>query len=156
MQGGHGFQYNLNGMPTGTPRGFNLANMQNMGQMGYPMGPPQGMPAMFGQYPVGAPNPMGFGNPYGNQGMMGGGVGPMRRGGGRFGGRQAGPYDRQQGMGGRNMRGGPRGGMNRFPDAAPGGANGAIAPTEATQGRALKSYEDLDAVAGEAGAELDY
>lgn len=39
-------------------------------------------------------------------------------------------------------------------DGAAGGA--AIGPSEAVQGRSLKSYEDLDAVAGSGGGELNY
>lgn len=162
-QGGHGFTSN-NAMPTGTPRGFNLGTMQAMGAMGgFPVMPP--MPPGFGGYPVAMPNPMAFTNgAFGaDPSMMMGGVGPMRRGGGRFGGgnRMPGPYDRQQAAGGRRGFGGAGRGMmggmgrpSRFPDAAPGGM--AMGPQEATQGRALKSYEDLDAVSGAEGAELDY
>ena len=94
---------------------------------------------------------------------MDGGVGPMRRGGGRFGNR-SGPYDRQN-RDGRGPRFGgssgrltpPRGGRvpsgpPRFPDAIP----AAVAPKEAVAGRSLKSYEDLDAVGGSGDGQLDY
>lgn len=163
--GGHGFTSN-NAMPTGTPRGFNLATMQVMSSMGAYTGMPPPIPPMFGGYPVTVPNPMAYNNgAFGaDPSMMMGGVGPMRRGGGRFGGgnRMVGPYDRQQtaggrrgfGAAGRGMSGGGMGRPGRFPDAAPGGM--AMGPQEATQGRALKSYEDLDAVSGAEGAELDY
>ena len=134
-----------------------------MGPMGY-VGMPPPPPSMFGGYPVTAPNPMAYGNPMIDPSMMMAGVGPMRKGGGRFGGgnRMAGPYDRQAvaggrrsfGAGGRGMNGGGMGRPGRFPDAAPGSM--AVGPQEATQGRALKSYEDLDAVEGGGGAELDY
>lgn len=40
-----------------------------------------------------------------------------------------------------------------FPDASGGGA---AMPREAVQGRSLKSYEDLDAVGGAGGGELNY
>jgi hypothetical protein len=45
-------------------------------------------------------------------------------------------------------------GAGRWGDGAAGGA--AIGPSEAVQGRSLKSYEDLDAVAGSGGGELNY
>lgn len=47
-------------------------------------------------------------------------------------------------------------GGGRWGDGAAGGAGGAVGPREAVQGRSLKSYEDLDAVAGGAGGELNY
>jgi hypothetical protein len=102
-------------------------------------------------------------------------VGPMRRGGGRFQQRQPGPYDRRgpryggqnngrlspsnrSGGGGMGMgmgmgRGGFGGGPGRWGDGA--GAQ-TVGPKEAVQGRSLKSYEDLDAVGGGGGAELNY
>ena len=120
----------------------------------------------------------------GNGGHTGG---PVRRGGGRYSSRP-GPYDRNQrgsqrgynNMGGM-VRGlvpgltpafiaqGGGGGGGKWGDGAGGGTN-AMGPREATQGRSLKSYEDLDAApsggggnAGAAaatqaggGAELDY
>lgn len=42
-------------------------------------------------------------------------------------------------------------GLQRFPDALPAGGS-----KEATAGRSLKSYEDLDAVTGAGNGELDY
>ena len=85
-------------------------------------------------------------------------AGPMRRGGGRFNTR-AGPYDRQprDGRGGRfpgpsgrlTPPRGVRAGGQRFGDGGPG-------PTQATEGRSLKSYEDLDAVGSGGNGELNY
>lgn len=65
----------------------------------------------------------------------------------------AGPYDRQQAVGGRKI-GGAFAGKPRFPDAV--GAGGPTDPNVAVGGRTLKSYTDLDAVDGEGGDELDY
>ena len=99
------------------------------------------------------------------------GNGPMRTG---RGGRpyqanaRTGPYDRQQPRnqrwgepgrlspppGSRIGRGGMVGGGGRWGDGAAGGA--AVGPREAVQGRSLKSYEDLDAVAGAGSGELNY
>lgn len=98
-------------------------------------------------------------------------VGPMRRGGGNFNQRR-GPYDRRQsnqtprygGMGGRltpprNGMGG-RGGMMMGGGGAGKWGDGAgaqtVGPREAVQGRQIKSYEDLDAVGGGGGGELNY
>jgi hypothetical protein len=53
-------------------------------------------------------------------------------------------------MGSTGGMGGGRGGGHW--DAAP----QAVGPREAVQGRSLKSYEDLDAVGGGAGGELNY
>lgn len=111
--------------------------------------------------------------------------GVMRRG-GRFNNRSGGPYDRRGGRFNQGGPGGPGGGrlspvrgmygrmpgggagapvvpaghpaaammMNAgFPDASGGGA---AMPREAVQGRSLKSYEDLDAVGGAGGGELNY
>lgn len=144
-------------MQTGTPRGFNLNHFQ-----------------MAGMSPVGAPPFMPFFP--GVQGAPGwagavtddrGGVGPIRRGGGqRFNNTRPGPYDRrprdprQHGENGRLSPQGGRGGRmggaggGRWGDGAAGGA--AVGPREAVQGRSLKSYEDLDAVAGAGGGELNY
>jgi hypothetical protein len=84
--------------------------------------------------------------------------GPMRRGGGRFNNNRTGPYDRQN-RDGRNRPNGangrltpPRGarpGTQRYGDGGPG-------PVQSTQGRSIKSYEDLDAVGGGGGGELNY
>jgi hypothetical protein len=149
-----------NNAPTGTPRGFNLS--QHMNPMGFPMAagmPPNAMPGMFGA-PGGMALPPGF-NPMAMPGMQGG-VGPMRsQGRNMMNGRMQGPYARNDGRG----RGGSRGGMPGMmgmPNMAgfggvEGGA-GAMGPSEAVQGRSLRSYEDLDAAGdGNKGtAELDY
>lgn len=131
---------------TGTPRGFNLANMNinlaNGGMNGLNL---QAMfnPAMGNWDPT-------FGHDERHQ------AGPMRRGGHRFNNR-SGPYDRQP-RDGRNrttgrltpppLRGGRAGGP-RFGDGGPG-------PVQSTQGRSIKSYEDLDAVGTGGNGELNY
>ncbi|KAF2636104.1 hypothetical protein P280DRAFT_473250 [Massarina eburnea CBS 473.64] len=119
---------------TGTPRGFNLANMNGMNFGG------MFNPALGGWDP-------NFGHDDRHQG------GPMRRGGHRFNSRTAGPYDRQN-RDGRTRTGGrltppPRRGGGRFGDGGPG-------PLQSTQGRSIKSYEDLDAVGGGGSGELNY
>lgn len=129
----------------GTPRGFSLGNMP-VHVPGF--GPPVPFAGMFNP----AIHP-GWGRAPGDDGGHQGG--PMRRNGPRFNTR-SGPYDRQQ-RDGRNSRynGGrltpPRGvrGVGRSGDGGPG-------PLQSVQGRQLKSYEDLDAVAGGGGEELDY
>ncbi|KAL1633205.1 hypothetical protein SLS56_003068 [Neofusicoccum ribis] len=143
-----------NNVPTGTPRGFNLASMP----FGFPgMGPnPASFSALFA--PPGIANGFsGFGDDERHQ------AGPMRRGtgGSRYGSRAAGPYDRQQkdarGMrwsGGSGRLTPPRG--NGRVGAGPRYTDGgAVGPREAVQGRSLKSYEDLDAAGGSVG-ELNY
>lgn len=121
----------------GTPRGFNLQNMmsfnQNMATLGF----------------IGVPGDSGAAN--------GHSTGPIRRGGGRFNNRQ-GPYDRNN----RNNRGmgnvgnmaaqgrmgfiaqGGGGSGGRWGDGA-GPPMNMIGPKEAVQGRAIRSYDDLDA-----------
>lgn len=152
-------------MTAGTPRGFNLANMPQMATFGAFSSPGgfTGFPN-FGNHAVQVP-------PGWNPGMqaMGedGGLhqpGPMRRG-GRMQNNRFGPYDRR---GGRNSNAGrlsPRGAGPMMMKAGMGGgfggdgAQGArgIGPTEATAGRTMKSYQDLDAVGGGgAGGELNY
>ncbi|KAH9909048.1 hypothetical protein F4778DRAFT_715065 [Xylariomycetidae sp. FL2044] len=139
----------------GTPRGFNLQNF-NMNNMippfpGFPNLP--GMPPLFaGNHAIPPPGWNG-----GSDERSGG---PIRRGGpggGRFQNR-TGPYDRrqQQGRWGQDSLGAGRGrgGAGRWGDGAAGGA--AVGPREAVQGRSLKSYEDLDHVAGGGGGELNY
>lgn len=157
--GGH-----MGGMANGSSR---------YGVGGLPFGVPPGMQP-------GLPNPAAFATPFGHyavtmpSGWTNGGagygadagmqMGPMRRGGGRFVGRAQGPYDRQSkdnrnarwGNSGRLSPPGRRpsiGGPPRFADAA--GA-AAVGPREAVTGRSLKSYEDLDAVAGGGDGELNY
>jgi hypothetical protein len=97
--------------------------------------------------------------------------GPVRRGGGRFNNPSGrpGPYDRNQGQRRygnigrltppRNGTDGSRGARNNTGGAGKwGDGSGAqtVGPREAVQGRSLKSYEDLDAVAGTGGGELNY
>lgn len=121
-------------MPAGTPRGFSL-------QSHLPVGFPQaGMPP--GVY---AP---------GWSGMPGSlsSAGPVRTQGGRYGNnyRNVGPYSRPEGRNGRQPSFSGRNGPYE-------GGLGAIGPPQATQGRVMRSYEDLDA-AGPATKEpeLDY
>jgi uncharacterized C2H2 Zn-finger protein len=145
-------------MPAGTPRGFNLNAFNINGMPPMPgFGAPGGFPPFFAGHAVQAP-----------PGWTGGaddrGAGPMRRGGGRYQNARSGPYDRRprdQRWGGESGRlsppvgrGGRMGGGGRWGDGAPGGA--AVGPREAVQGRSLKSYEDLDAVAGGGSGELNY
>lgn len=96
------------------------------------------------------------------------GAGPIRRGGRQYQNNvRPGPYDRRPRdprfvgqESGRlspppgSRRGGMVGGGGRWGDGAAGGA--AVGPREAVQGRSLKSYEDLDAVAGGGAGELNY
>lgn len=145
-------------MPAGTPRGFNLQNF-GMGGM-QPMG--FGQPGFPGFFPNGAAAASGW--PPGDSR----GAGPIRRGGGRQyqTNTRPGPYDRRPsdrrfpGDSGRlspppgARRGGMASGSGRWGDGAAGGA--AVGPREAVQGRSLKSYEDLDAVAGGGSGELNY
>lgn len=182
---GH-FPFSAGHMPTGTPRGFNLANMQFFGN---------GVGTSFQGMPGGPPGFNGFMNGAGNwtPGMPGAGdpaglhnPGVIRRG------RQSnrpGPYDRRPGRyGSGGMSSGrlsPRGMFGaggRMPPGPPpyvppghpaaaamaatfgggrnwdNGAGGAqaVGPREAVQGRSLKSYEDLDAVGGSGSGELNY
>ncbi|EEY18813.1 conserved hypothetical protein [Verticillium alfalfae VaMs.102] len=134
----------------GTPRGFNLNtfNMNNMMPIpGFPM-PPGGFPGFI---------PGGTGQGSGWSGDGRDGPGPIRRGGGMGGGGRggnyrSGPYDRRPNPRYDGARG--RGGPSKWGDGGAGGA--AVGPREATQGRSLKSYEDLDHVAGGGGGELNY
>ncbi|RDL38581.1 putative Zinc finger protein [Venustampulla echinocandica] len=145
-------------MPAGTPRGFNL---QNFGMGGLPampgFGPPGGFPPFLaGQAALGWP-----------MGTDPRGAGPIRRGGRQYpGSTRTGPYDRRprdQRWGGESgrlspppgsRRGGSMAGGGRWGDGAAGVA--AVGPREAVQGRSLRSYEDLDAVAGGGSGELNY
>lgn len=144
-----------------TPRGFSLTGMPHFSPGGIPMtGGPSG-----GWNGNGMGQHVGLSQP-----------GPMRRGQQRN--PRPGPYDRRRpngngrlspprgmpGMYGRmapfvNVPAGhPAAGMvaaSPFPDSM--GSNGApMPPREAVQGRSLKSYEDLDAVDGAGGGELNY
>ena len=129
---------------TGTPRGFNLASM-NMGLPGNGMQNGMNMfnPAMGSWDPNGAHDDRG---------------GPMRRG-GRFNNNRTGPYDRQN----RDGRGRPNGANGRLTPPPRGGrpgvrqyGDGGPGPVQSTQGRSIKSYEDLDAVGGGGSGELNY
>ena len=156
-------------MTTGTPRGFNLANMPPLSGFGT-MNGPGGFPGFpnFGNHAVqmppgwtggGAPSmvdPTGMHQP-----------GPMRRGGGRFQNPRQGPYDRRQPRFSNTGRLSPPRGVPAIPGMMMGtrpptgkwdgaGMQGSIGPQEATQGRALKSYQDLDAVGGVGSGELNY
>merc|ERR1712093_972474 len=121
-------------MPAGTPRGFNLQNFGIAG--GMPPMPGFGQPGFSPFFPANMP----AGNWNGSADNRGGG--PIRRGGK---GRLSPPPG--------SCRGGMTGG-GRWGDGAAGGA--AVGPREAVQGRSLKSYEDLDAVAGGGSGELNY
>lgn len=158
-------------MPAGTPRGFNLANMPGM-MNGFSSGfsAPNGFPGFptFGNHNVQVPS--GWAGTGGSNMGDGDGMhqpGPMRRGGGRFQASRAGPYDRRQPRYANNGRVSPShgnaGGM--MVGARMGGGGGkwgdgagaqTVGPREAVQGRSLKSYEDLDAVGGGGGGELNY
>jgi len=127
---------------TGTPRGFNLANM-GMPNNGLNM---QGLfnPAMGSNWDS------NYGHDERHQ------SGPMRRGGQRFNSR-SGPYDRQP----RDGRSRPVGGRLTPPPrgARPGGlrfGEGGPGPVQSVQGRSIKSYEDLDAVGNGGSGELNY
>ncbi|TAQ89557.1 hypothetical protein B7494_g2114 [Chlorociboria aeruginascens] len=147
-------------MPAGTPRGFNiqqfgLAGMPPMQNFG-----PGGFPGFFGGA---VQTPPGWAGVMDNRG-----AGPIRRGTGRYQTNvRSGPYDRRP----RDQRWNPEAGRlspppgarrsstagtgaGRWGDGASGGA--AVGPREAVQGRSLKSYEDLDAVAGGGSGELNY
>lgn len=131
---GH-FPLGNNGAPTGTPRGFSLQSHM----------PLSFSPSLGGGYP---------GMPYGPPGSVTNpithvmpGIGPTRTNGRGFAGsyRTPGPYTRPDARGG------------RMPSFSGRGDGGAIGPKEATQGRTVRSYEDLDAAATTTTeTELDY
>ncbi|ORY04026.1 hypothetical protein BCR34DRAFT_591374 [Clohesyomyces aquaticus] len=145
-----------NHVTAGTPRGFNLANMP-FGNLGNGVQSGFGhIQALFNPALGGAGNwGQGFGDDDRHQ------SGPMRRGGHRFNNR-SGPYDRQQ-RDGRNGR--PNGGSGRLTPPPRGGRAGAGSNRyngeggpgniQSTQGRSIRSYEDLDAVSG-GNTELNY
>lgn len=136
---------------TGTPRGFNLANM-SMG-----MGANNGMQNGIN---IGALFNPAMGGSWDPNAIHDDRSGPMRRGGHRFNSR-TGPYDRQPRDGrprpavGANGRltpppqRGNRQGPQRYGEGGPG-------PVQSVQGRQIKSYEDLDAVGGGGSGELNY
>jgi hypothetical protein len=142
-------------MLAGTPRGFNLNNFGGLSGM---PSIPGAFPAFFAGHAVQAP----LGWPPGSDRG-----GPVRRGGRQYSGSaRSGPYDRQQP---RQQRWGDNGGRVSPPGGRPRTGNGAggrwgdgaagiaaVGPREAVQGRSLKSYEDLDAVAGAGSGELNY
>ncbi|RDW95245.1 hypothetical protein BP5796_01008 [Coleophoma crateriformis] len=145
--------------PAGTPRGFNL-NMINGMAAGLPG---FGQPGQFTPFFAGHP----IHTPAGWAGVDGRGAGgPVRRRGGQYqNNTRAGPYDRRPG----DQRWGREAGRlspppgGRRPSASGGGRWGdgasgaaAVGPREAVQGRSLRSYEDLDAVAGSGSGELNY
>jgi uncharacterized C2H2 Zn-finger protein len=133
---------------TGTPRGFNLANM-NMAMANNGMQNGVHLGAMF--------NPA-MGGTWDPNAAHDDRAGPMRRGGHRFNNR-TGPYDRQPRDGrprpavnGGRLTPPPRGsrqGPQRYGEGGPG-------PVQSVQGRSIKSYEDLDAVGGGGSGELNY
>ena len=159
---GH-FPPNAMAQAQGTPRGFNLANMPPLAA-GFANFNSPGLFPNFGGQPV--QMPPGWGNAqaamFDDGNMMHGG-GPMRRRGGGQNNR-AGPYDRRQPrFNNNNGRLSPRGVGNGMmipgrPSFSGDGASGVrgIGPTEAVVGRTMKSYQDLDAVAGGGSGELDY
>ena len=129
-----------------------MAGMNPMGNFG----PPGAFPFLGGLPPPGWNNSA---DPRG--------AGPIRRGGRQFSNNaRPGPYDRQPRNNGRYgesgrlspppgmRRGSMASGAGRWGDGAAGAA--AVGPREAVQGRSLRSYEDLDAVAGGGGGELNY
>lgn len=149
---GH-FPIGNGGQPTGTPRGFSLGGGQY--SMGFPMaaGMAPGMPGMFAPpgMPAGWGPPGSATNPV--PAMMSG-IGPVR---GRYQNgayRAPNPYARPDGRGRQPSFGSAAGsrGMGMSFDG------GMVGPPQATAGRSLRSYEDLDAAGGEkeAPAELDY
>lgn len=175
---GH-FPLNSHQNQAGTPRGFSLSNMPFNGPIpaGFQGMPPGGMPGfMMNQPGPWAGNGMVAGD---HPGLHQPGV--MRRGNRYNNNRSSGPYDRRgrynaagsgrlspvQDMyrpGGRMPAnagaafippGHPAAAMvpGGFPDA---GSPQGMGPREAVQGRSLKSYEDLDAVGGAGGGELNY
>jgi uncharacterized C2H2 Zn-finger protein len=132
---------------TGTPRGFNLANM-SMAMSSNGMQNAMNVGNMFNPAIGGSWDPsVGTHD-----------AGAMRRGGQRFNTR-TGPYDRQT----RDRRNGPPGGNGRLTPPPRGGrpgpqryGDGGPGPLQSTQGRQIKSYEDLDAVGGGGSGELNY
>jgi hypothetical protein len=143
-------------MPAGTPRGFNL---QQFGLAG--MTPMQnfGQPGGFAPFFAGAGQ---IASVWGNNGDRG--SGPIRRGGRQYqNNTRTGPYDRRprdprfnQDTGRLSPPPGSRRGTAATGNGRWGDGAGGPAPVQAVQGRSLKSYEDLDAVAGGGAGELNY
>lgn len=131
-------------MTAGTPRGFNLQSLMTGN-----MPPLQAFPQSSQFTP--------FFNPSLQASAFAAAGGPIRRNGRQFASNaRAGPYDRRPNNGRLSPPPGSRRGASagRWGDGAAGVA--AVGPREAVQGRSLKSYEDLDAVAGGGGGELNY
>ena len=143
---GH-FPINPSANTLGTPRGFNLGSLSGL--------TPGFANLAGGMFP-------GFGNPVGlppNWNPAGSdGAGAMRRNNRNTPNNRSGPYDRRQPRFNGNGRLSPRGGGTSSTPRGGDGGQGAsgMGPTEATAGRALKSYQDLDAVAGGGSGELNY
>jgi hypothetical protein len=162
---GH-FPLNNNHGQGGTPRGFNLSNLQQFNLPPMPGGMPNAM-QMAAFLAQGGMNPSWNGShqPFGVVDDERHAGGPMRRTNNRFtNNRAAGPYDRPN-KDNRTARwnlpgrltpprngGGRAAGPPRFAD----GAAASVGPREAVQGRSLKSYEDLDAAGGDGTGALDY
>ncbi|KAI9795766.1 MAG: hypothetical protein M1825_001257, partial [Sarcosagium campestre] len=171
---------NNNQFASGTPRGFSIGNMPV--NFAPPFGAGAGGPGVFSGAAPGFGHVFGQGSvqmPQGSWGAGGPGFnsmedrhqpGPMRRGGFRNNNNnnRTGPYDRRQNprFGGSGRLTPPRGGgaAGQGISARGGGAGkwgdgsggAAVGPRESVQGRSLKSYEDLDAVGGGGGGELNY
>jgi len=147
---------------TGTPRGFNLGNLQqfNGAMPNVPPGmpPPVHIAQLLAQAGM---NPQWAAPTYGGAEDDRHGAGPHRRNQtNRYNNRGPGPYDRPN-KDNRNQRWGNGSGRLTPPRNKPTGnprfADGAGAgPREAVQGRSLKSYEDLDAAGGGGTDALDY
>ncbi|KAF3481884.1 mucin-like protein 1 [Arthroderma uncinatum] len=172
-------------IPAGTPRGFNYANMSfgmssgpnSNGFNGMPPVPAGGPGVLNGSYNI-LSDPSGMHHP----GVIRRGGGRYSNRSGPYDRRTGGRYTGPMGAGtsgrlspGRSMFGRvsmPGGGAYipaGHPAAIMGGAGfgpagqrwdgtgtQAMGPKEAVQGRSLKSYEDLDAVGGAGGGELNY
>jgi uncharacterized C2H2 Zn-finger protein len=142
-----------NHVAAGTPRGFNLSQFPiNMAGNGMQQG--FNMAALFNPAVTGNWD-SGFGHDDRHQG------GPMRRGGSRFN-QRSGPYDRPPRDGRPPRANGASGRLTPPPRGRlPGGpprsyGDGGPGPVQSTQGRSIKSYEDLDAVGNGGNGELNY
>lgn len=150
-----------NHVPAGTPRGFNLGNIPFGALPGMGNGPPSAMQMAAFLQSQGLSNPNWGGNA-GDDDRHG--AGPRRTNNRYNNNRAPGPYDRQN-KDSRNARWNssgrltpPRGGRPPIgnPRFSEGGSS-TLGPREAVQGRAIKSYEDLDAAGTSNGTgELDY
>ncbi|KAF2724945.1 hypothetical protein K431DRAFT_343419 [Polychaeton citri CBS 116435] len=160
------------GIPTGTPRGFQLNQAMPMGfPVAAGMAGTNGLPAAGVFNPIGGTLAPGLAA---TMAMTGAGIGPMRNRGnfsGGYGRSNNGPYARPDGRGRIPSMSGGKSGFMGLPGIVPGvgmrGVNipgmamtegGALAmgPEEAVRGRSLRSYEDLDADKGGGTGELNY